>query len=152
MAQTDAALKSDEVLTRIHTFVSAAFTLLHSSEGLVNVNQFKRNLTKKKAINGDDEALWIPIPDDPDDLTLCKIGVHHKYQEAVTESWKTPFIGKRVLQALEQHIIGERKKPLAYDPYCSIVQSSGMGNSRLLDEFSKNHFLIPANLRRKRPA
>ncbi|KAH9081566.1 hypothetical protein EDB83DRAFT_2214337 [Lactarius deliciosus] len=38
---------------------------------------------------------------------------------------------------------------MAYGPYCSIVQSSGMGKSRLLDEFSKTHFLIPINLCRK---
>ncbi|KAI0253034.1 hypothetical protein BJV78DRAFT_235120 [Lactifluus subvellereus] len=31
--------------------------------------------------------------------------------------------------------------------FCSIIQSSGMGKSRLVDEFSKNHFLIPINLR-----
>ncbi|KAH9178630.1 hypothetical protein EDB89DRAFT_2239238, partial [Lactarius sanguifluus] len=37
---------------------------------------------------------------------------------------------------------------MAYGPYCSIVQSSGMGKSRLLDEFSKTHILIPINLRR----
>ncbi|KAH8992520.1 hypothetical protein EDB92DRAFT_1858291 [Lactarius akahatsu] len=167
---TDAALKSDEVLTCIHALVSAAFTVLHSSEGLVNVDQFKRNLTKKsasgfvnllgEAINGDDEALWSPvvthdvfhteIHDDPDDLTSSKIGVHRKYQEeAVTKSWKVPFIGDRALQALEWHVIEEKNKAMAYGPYCSIVQSSGMGKSRLLDEFSKNHFLIPVNLRRK---
>jgi hypothetical protein len=33
--------------------------------------------------------------------------------------------------------------------YCSIVQSSGMGKSRLVDEFSKDHFLIPINLRKQ---
>lgn len=28
-----------------------------------------------------------------------------------------------------------------------VVQSSGMGKSRLIDEFSKKHFVIPFNLR-----
>ncbi|KAH9178638.1 hypothetical protein EDB89DRAFT_1927631 [Lactarius sanguifluus] len=88
--------------------------------------------------------------DDPNDLTSGKIGFRCKYQEeAVMESWKVPFIGGRVLRALEQHVIEERSKQSTYGPYCSIVQSSGMGKSRLLDEFSKNHFLIPVNLRRK---
>ncbi|KAH8990142.1 hypothetical protein EDB86DRAFT_3104146 [Lactarius hatsudake] len=87
---------------------------------------------------------------DPDDLTSSKIGIRRKYQEeAVMESWKVPFIGGPVLRALEQHVIEERSKQSTYGPYCSIVQSSGMGKSRLLDEFSKNHFLIPVNLRRK---
>jgi hypothetical protein len=65
------------------------------------------------------------------------------------KSWEVPFIGTRVLYALEQHIVAEKKKTLAYAPCCSIVQSSGMGKSRLLDEFSKKHFLIPINLCRK---
>jgi hypothetical protein len=33
-----------------------------------------------------------------------------------------------------------------YARYCSIVQSSGMGKSRLVDEFSKDHFLVLVNL------
>jgi hypothetical protein len=36
-----------------------------------------------------------------------------------------------------------------YARYCSIVQSSGMGKSRLLDELSKKYFMIPINLRSK---
>ncbi|KAH8998873.1 hypothetical protein EDB86DRAFT_3075930 [Lactarius hatsudake] len=161
---TDATLKSDEVLTRIYTLVSSAFGLHDSATGLVNVDQFKKNLTKKngsgfvdllrEAINGNNEELWSPVVTHdvfhtkiPDDLTS---GVHRKYQEeAVTKSWKAQFFGDRVLSALGQHVIVEKRKPSAYGPYCSIVQSSGMGKSRLLDEFSKNHFLIPVNLRRK---
>lgn len=34
-----------------------------------------------------------------------------------------------------------------YARYCSIVQSSGMGKSRLLDEFARGFFTIPINLR-----
>jgi hypothetical protein len=34
-----------------------------------------------------------------------------------------------------------------YAHYCCIIQSSGTGKSRLLDELSKQHFLIPINLR-----
>ncbi|KAI0247841.1 hypothetical protein BJV78DRAFT_1285209 [Lactifluus subvellereus] len=34
-----------------------------------------------------------------------------------------------------------------YARFCTIVQSSGMGKSRLVDEFSKDDFLIPINLR-----
>ncbi|KAH9175259.1 hypothetical protein EDB89DRAFT_2092796 [Lactarius sanguifluus] len=161
---TDATLKSDEVLTRIYTLVSSAFALHDSATGLVNVDQFKKNLTKKngsgfvdllrEAINGNNEELWSPVVTHdvfhtkiPDDLSS---GVHRKYQEeAVTKSWKAQFVGDRVLLALRRHVIVEKRKPSAYGPYCSIVQSSGMGKSRLLDEFSKNHFLIPVNLRRK---
>ncbi|KAH7907099.1 hypothetical protein BJ138DRAFT_1182650 [Hygrophoropsis aurantiaca] len=35
-------------------------------------------------------------------------------------------------------------------PYSVIVQSSGMGKSRLVDELSKNHFVIPMNLQLRR--
>ena len=52
------------------------------------------------------------------------------------------------MNALERHIQKVLKRVL-YASYCSIVQSSGMGKSRLLDEFSKRHFLIPINLREK---
>ncbi|KAH9039905.1 hypothetical protein EDB84DRAFT_1019205 [Lactarius hengduanensis] len=163
---TDATLKSDRVLTRIYTLVSAAFAL-HGAKGLVDVDQFKMNLTKesgsgfvdllREAINGNNEELWSPVVTHdvfytkiPDDLTSGENQVHRKHQEeAVTKSWKVQFIGDRVLLALGRHVIAERCKPSAYGPYCSIVQSSGMGKSRLLDEFSKNHFLIPVNLRRK---
>jgi len=34
-------------------------------------------------------------------------------------------------------------------PFCSIVQSLGMGKSRLVDQFSTKHFLIPINLRNR---
>ncbi|KAI0267789.1 hypothetical protein BC834DRAFT_58548 [Gloeopeniophorella convolvens] len=51
-------------------------------------------------------------------------------------------------KALEDHI---RRIPnqvtKRYGPFCPIIQSSGMGKSRLLDEFAKNHFSIPINLR-----
>lgn len=67
---------------------------------------------------------------------------------AVTRSWGAPFVG-RVVQTLLCHVNDERSKSSVYDtPFCPIVQSSGMGKSRLLDEFSKKHFLIPINLRK----
>jgi hypothetical protein len=64
-------------------------------------------------------------------------------------SWNANFIdsGRLVLNALEAHVSKQMTNPHTYARFCSIVQSSGMGKSRLLDEFSKNHFLIPINLR-----
>jgi hypothetical protein len=67
-------------------------------------------------------------------------------------AWKRPFVGNAV-KALENHVLkyykttytGEEKLPYAH--YTAIVQSSGMGKSRLVDEFSKSHFVIPMNLR-----
>ncbi len=65
---------------------------------------------------------------------------------AVERSWKADYIGEGSLSALAKHVENQMKSKL-YARYCSIVQSSGMGKSRLLDEFSKAHFLIPINLR-----
>jgi hypothetical protein len=66
---------------------------------------------------------------------------------AIVDSWLAPFVGKDALVALLKHVDKERNKEGAYTPFCSIVQSSGMGKSRLLDELSKEYFLIPINLR-----
>lgn len=36
-----------------------------------------------------------------------------------------------------------------YAHYTSIVQSSGMGKSRTVDELAKDHFVIPLNLQKE---
>ncbi|KAH9052553.1 hypothetical protein EDB87DRAFT_1692196 [Lactarius vividus] len=64
-------------------------------------------------------------------------------------SWTADFVGKGPLRALEKHVNVQMAMGKRYARYCSIVQSSGMGKSRLLDGFSKEHFLIPINLRPK---
>jgi hypothetical protein len=64
------------------------------------------------------------------------------------------FVDQSPLDGLQKHIIEQlalgmspETLPPPYGRYCSIIQSSGMGKSRLLDEFSKSYFLIPINLR-----
>ena len=71
---------------------------------------------------------------------------------AVEKSWSVDYVGQNPLQGLRLHISKQldlemSPKTEVYARYCSIVQSSGMGKSRLLDEFSKNYFMIPINLR-----
>jgi hypothetical protein len=68
---------------------------------------------------------------------------------AVERSWGAKFVGMRPLEALEKHVENQMMMGKRYTCYCSIIQSSGMGKSRLLDEFSKKHFLVPINLRPK---
>ncbi|KAH9051446.1 hypothetical protein EDB87DRAFT_1582551 [Lactarius vividus] len=51
----------------------------------------------------------------------------------------------------ETHIRDQMKLVETYARYCSIVQSSGMGKSHLLDELSKKHFMIPINCAQKMP-
>ncbi|KAF8510465.1 hypothetical protein BU17DRAFT_55347 [Hysterangium stoloniferum] len=72
---------------------------------------------------------------------------------ATERAWEQDYVGTAV-EGLELHIKkyygpsveGTRRMPHAH--YTSIVQSSGMGKSRLVDEFAKSHFVIRMNLRR----
>jgi len=82
---------------------------------------------------------------------------------AIEKSWTAAFVGDEDLnigesprpggpiEGLKQHIMtqlqAERQSPEPYGRYCSIIQSSGMGKSRLLDQFSTKYFMIPINLR-----
>ncbi|KAI0253835.1 hypothetical protein BJV78DRAFT_1359880 [Lactifluus subvellereus] len=66
---------------------------------------------------------------------------------AAERSWTAEFVDEAALEGLGRHVSQQMAKMENYAPFCSIVQSSGMGKSRLLDEFSKDHFLIPINLR-----
>jgi len=52
-------------------------------------------------------------------------------------------------QALWNHISGHYncQHSRVYAHYTAIVQSSGMGKSRTVDELGKTHFVIPINLR-----
>ncbi len=63
----------------------------------------------------------------------------------VERAWTVNFVGN--LDALEQHVERQMKTSGEYMRTCSIVQSSGAGKSRLMDELAKHHFLIPINLR-----
>ncbi len=70
----------------------------------------------------------------------------------IENSWTADFVGKSPLEGLKRHVVeildvGTSSTTKIYGRYCSIVQSSGMGKSRLLDELSKDLFLIPINLR-----
>ncbi|KAH9170971.1 hypothetical protein EDB89DRAFT_1907311 [Lactarius sanguifluus] len=71
--------------------------------------------------------------------------------EAIENSWMADFIDQSPLEGLQAHIVeqlqlGPSSEAQIYGRYCSIIQLSGMGKSCLLDEFSKNYFLIPINL------
>jgi hypothetical protein len=57
-------------------------------------------------------------------------------------SWNEKYIGsaaKRLYETIKTHCKKTR--------YSAIVQSSGMGKSRMIDELSKDHLVIPINLR-----
>ncbi|KAI0262467.1 hypothetical protein BC834DRAFT_972056 [Gloeopeniophorella convolvens] len=74
----------------------------------------------------------------------------NEQEEATLNSWKAPFVKAPLsaVQALVEHVVEFMKIPeKIYAPCCPIIQSSGTGKSRLLDEFAKTHFSIPINLR-----
>ncbi|RXW16553.1 hypothetical protein EST38_g9302 [Candolleomyces aberdarensis] len=63
-------------------------------------------------------------------------------------SWKVHYVGD-VAKALSSYLHGVANEATLnlYARYASIVQSSGTGKSRAVDEMSKEHFVIPINLR-----
>lgn len=67
---------------------------------------------------------------------------------ATVVSWGTPYIGK-AKKALWNHITGHYTpdSSAVYAHYSAIIQSSGMGKSRLVHELALEHFCIPINLR-----
>jgi hypothetical protein len=69
---------------------------------------------------------------------------------AIEASWNAEFVDRSPLQALVERVRTQLDND--GDRYCSIVQSSGMGKSRLVDELSKSLLVIPINLRKARSA
>ena len=66
-------------------------------------------------------------------------------------SWKKPYVGNAA-DALWHHIEEHHQNRDAeggsvYAHYAAIVQSSGMGKSRTVDEMAKEHFVLPINVR-----
>ena len=50
--------------------------------------------------------------------------------------------------ALWEHIKESAADPACYAPMCAIIQSSGTGKSRMVDQLGTTHFVIPVCLRR----
>ncbi|KIL57882.1 hypothetical protein M378DRAFT_357000 [Amanita muscaria Koide BX008] len=63
-------------------------------------------------------------------------------------SWKSPFIGKahKALYATISNVCTNSARHI-YARFLDVIQSSGMGKSRMIDELSKEHFVIPINVR-----
>ena len=67
---------------------------------------------------------------------------------ATEGSWERSYIGeaqKALWMHIERHYNPKNKNVYAH--YAAIVQSSGMGKSRAVDELGKEHFSLPINLR-----
>lgn len=70
------------------------------------------------------------------------------HSAATQDSWNHPFQGDAA-KVLWDHIVNhfQPSDSSVYARYATIVQSSGMGKSRSVDEMAKNHLVIPINLR-----
>ncbi|KAH9172091.1 hypothetical protein EDB89DRAFT_2070070 [Lactarius sanguifluus] len=125
----------DGKLILIHTFVK---TYIDSQGSGNNIFFFElvSKATGPGANDDDREALlqhdtfWVASSSSSQPKADERIASRKSQGQAVVCSWTTDFVGKGLLQALEKH-------------------SSGMGKSHLLDEFSKEHFLIPSTCARR---
>ena len=65
---------------------------------------------------------------------------------ATENAWTTHYRGEAP-EALWIRIKKAMNQPGRYARYLAIVQSSGTGKSRMIEELSKKHLVIPVNLR-----
>ncbi|KIL66156.1 hypothetical protein M378DRAFT_10426 [Amanita muscaria Koide BX008] len=67
---------------------------------------------------------------------------------ATEKAWNEKYIGSAA-DCLYDTIKCQctRGDPIVYARYAAILQSSGMGKSRMIDELSKKHLVLPINLR-----
>ena len=64
---------------------------------------------------------------------------------ATENAWTTQYRGEAP-EALWIRIKKAMNQPGRYARYLAIVQSSGTGKSRMIEELSKKHLVIPVNL------
>jgi hypothetical protein len=67
---------------------------------------------------------------------------------ATLQSWAIKYVGDASV-SLYEHLTSQPMDEDNYARYTSIVQSSGMGKSRTIDELSKTHLVVPMNLRQE---
>jgi hypothetical protein len=83
-----------------------------------------------------------------DSLWLHCIFVHISFRSVTKKAWDMEYKGdadKLFIQAL--HIMNTDRDRRVYDNFVPIIQSSGMGKSRMADEAAKYIFTLPFNLR-----
>ncbi|TFK50466.1 hypothetical protein OE88DRAFT_1736013 [Heliocybe sulcata] len=137
------------------SFISMAdgLRLLDATEALALLEKYKQGLGQRL-----DEAWdageykgirrlvvlsdYHSLPQEPDTSSATTIAS----EKATEGSWTNRFRGE-ALVALKNHIAWHWDRGRTYVPYCSVVQSSGTGKSRTVDELSKESFVIPMNLR-----
>ncbi len=78
-------------------------------------------------------------------LAECLFYIHSML--ATERSWNERYVGQ-AWKILERKVHDARKEDGSkYARFFTLVQSSGMGKSRLVDEYSNHHIVIPLCLR-----
>lgn len=71
---------------------------------------------------------------------------------AVRDAWASPYIGDAHTMLLENvRRLNENRRPSPYRTSVLVLQSSGTGKSRTVDELAKDIFVIPLNIRKTAP-
>ncbi|KAM6504148.1 hypothetical protein JOM56_001091 [Amanita muscaria] len=90
----------------------------------------------------------LPVLSPDVDTSTGLAGGDDQGHQATIRSWKSPFIGKahKALYDTISNVCSGSARNI-YARLLAVVQSSGMGKSRMVDELSKEQFVIPINLR-----
>ena len=75
-----------------------------------------------------------------------RVWIAHLSFLVLKDAWKMPFRGDNHTVLLQK--INVMYEPEAYRNICAIVQSSGTGKSRMVDELAKLVYTLPINIRR----
>lgn len=71
---------------------------------------------------------------------------------AVRDAWTSPYVGNAHTMLLENVCrLNENRRPSPYRTSVLVLQSSGTGKSRTVDELAKDIFVIPLNIRKTAP-
>lgn len=117
----------------------------------------QKRLRSDLALKASSSTSLFQIPSERDVLTdddhgaldenIFKTFNSHSYSEAATvKSWNIEYVGNAA-DVLYEHLCYPTVGKYMYARYTSIVQSSGMGKSRAIDELSKKHLVVPLCLR-----
>lgn len=83
-------------------------------------------------------------------LRRCCFVRYSRISIAVRDAWTSPYVGDAHTTLLEN--VREINSSRGMNPYANsmpLLQSSGMGKSRTVDELAKDIFVIPLNVRRE---
>jgi len=63
------------------------------------------------------------------------------------KSWKSQYIDRDIVRGFKRHIDENWRLASLYARFLALVQSSGVGKSKLMDEISKEDYTMPVCLR-----